>query len=341
MLGFLMEYMMQQDELVEWLFTNSGPILRYRVAVEWMNVSDQERERLLSDTLATPEVQRWLTNLGESRFIHGSQDIHAENAFSKLLDYGINCSNPAFVKSAEHLLDCPLQTWDPFVLLPFLVRAGFSDHPRVKELFTSRIEKLRRTVQRGNFDFYLSSEEASRVPKAWLGKPIYRDEFGHQEGYPLPTCYDLYTLAYCPSRLGIGDFPTIAESIVEFLSDPRFQSTVGGYGWDKARRRCYAAGRVFLACVTPARLVLFLEFGARFNSARQSTWFQKGLSSLEKYRTPRGTYSFPSNLLMEKTGYQMYGGFHMGLGENRRSPLALELESTFHMLHIHKRMQHA
>ena len=32
-------------------------------------------------------------------------------------------------------------------------------------------------------------------------------------------------------------------------------------------------------------------------------------------------------------------GTLMGLGENRRSHLALELESTFHMLYIHKRMQ--
>ena len=330
---------MRQDELVEWLFINSGSILRYRIAVEWMDVSDQERKRLLHNSLTTSEVQRWLANLKESRFIHGSQDTHAENAFSKLLDYGFNCTDPVFAESAEHLLDCPFQLWDSIVLLPFLVRAGYTDHPRVQELLTSRFEKLHQTVQRGCFDFYLSSEEASGVPKAWQGKPIYRDEFGHQEGYPLPTCYDFYTLAYCPSMQSIGGFPSISKSIVAFLSDTRFQSKMGGYGWDKAGRRCYAAGRIFLACVIPARLVLFLELGARFTSARQSIWFQQGLSSLEKYRTSRGTYILPSSLLMEKTGYQLYGGFHMGLGENRRSPSALELESTFHILYIYKRIQ--
>jgi hypothetical protein len=334
-----MEHTMQQPELVEWLFTNSGPILRYRIAVELMDVSDQERKHLLSDALATPEVQRWLANLRQSRSIHGSTDTHAENALSKLLDYGLNCAVPAFAGCAEQLLDCPLQMWDAFVLLPFLIRAGYTGNPRVMEWLPSRLEKLHQTAQRGSFDFYLSSAEASRVPKAWRGKPIYRDESGHQAGYPLPTCYDFYALAYCPSMPGIVDFPSKSESIVAFLSDARFQSTVGGYGWDKAGRRCYAAGRVFLACVTPARLVLFLELGARFKSARQSDWFQQGLSSLEEYRTPRGTYRFPPGLLVEKTGYQLYAGSHMGLGEDRRSPLALELESTFHMLYIHKRMQ--
>jgi hypothetical protein len=165
-----------------------------------MNESDQLRKRLLQDSLATLEVRRWLTNLRESRFIHGSKDSHAENAFSKLLDYGLNCANPAFAESAEHLLDYTLQIWDSHVLLPFLVRAGYNDHPRVIELFMNRFEKLQKTVKRGSFDFYLSSEDAAGVPKAWQGKPLYRDEFGHQEGYPLPTCYDFYTLVYCPPK---------------------------------------------------------------------------------------------------------------------------------------------
>jgi hypothetical protein len=324
---------------VDWLFVNSGPILRFRVAVEFMDVSAQERARLLSDSLATPEVQRWLTNLHESRAIHGSKDTHAENALSKLLDYGLDRSIPAFAESAEHLLNCPLQLWDSLVLLPFLVRAGYTDPPRIAQWLTDRFEKLNQTALRGSFDFYLSAEEACGVPKAWQGKPVYRDEFGHQAGYALPTCYDFYTLAYCPSTTGTEDLSARSESIVAFLSDPRFQSTVGGYGWDKTGRHCYAAGRVFLACVTPVRLVLFLELGARFQSARQSTWFQEGLSLLEKYWSPRGTYFFLPSLLPEKTGYQLYSGSHMGLGENRRSPLALELESTFTMLYINKRMQ--
>jgi GNAT superfamily N-acetyltransferase len=335
--SFGSEGAMRDEEQVEWLFRNGGPILRYRVAVELMDLSVQERARLLGESLATPEVQRWLKNLGQATAVHGSTDGHAENALAKLLDYGHHRGIPEFAMSAERLLALPLQAWDPLVLLPFLLRAGYTHHPRVRAWLAARVETLVETAQRGSFDFYLDPEEASSVPKAWRGKPIYRDEFGHAGGYALPTCYDFYALAYCPLGAGIHDFASKAETIVAFLSDPRFQSTVGGYGWDKARRRCYAAGRVFLACVMPARLVLFLELGARFTSARRSAWFQEGLSLLETYRTPRGTYCFPSSLLAEKAGYQMYAGAHMGLGENRRLPLALELESTFHRLYIQKR----
>jgi hypothetical protein len=79
-----------------------------------------------------------------------------------------------------------------------------------------------------------------------------------------------------------------------------------------------------------------MELGARFAAARQSEWFQQGLATLSSYRTSRGTYRFPSNLLAEKTGYYIYSGSHMGIGENRRSRQAMELGSTFRMLTIHK-----
>lgn len=138
---------------------------------------------------------------------------------------------------------------------------------------------LYQTAQRGDFDFYLSPAEASSVPKAWQGKPIYRDLFGS------------------------------------------------------------AAGRVFLACVEPARLVLFMELRARFAAARQSERFQQGLAMLSSYHTSQGVYRFPSSLLAEKTGYYIYSGSHMGMGEDRHSPQAMELESTFRMLTIQKRMQ--
>jgi hypothetical protein len=113
---------MEHDKQVEWLFRNSGPILRYRIAVELVDASGQEHARLLGESLATPEVQRWLYHLGKATAIHGSRDSHAENAFAKLLDYGLHRGIPEFARSAEHLLAIPLQMWDPLVLLPFLVR---------------------------------------------------------------------------------------------------------------------------------------------------------------------------------------------------------------------------
>ncbi|PKO14387.1 MAG: hypothetical protein CVU39_15240 [Chloroflexi bacterium HGW-Chloroflexi-10] len=330
---------MNNELIVEWLFVNSGPILRYRIAVDLMEVSNRKKERLFQESLATPEAQRWISNLNKAQNIHGSKDTDAENPLAKLLEYGFNRAHPAFDKKVKDLLNTTLQAWDHFVLLPYLLRAGYADHPTISEWLKRRIDTLYNTAQLGSFDFYLNPAETKDLPKAWQGKPIYRDEFGHQAGYALPTCYDFYALAYCSGIPGIIDLPSKCETIVSFLSDPRFQATIGGYGWDRNKKRCYAAGRVFLACVEPARLVLFLNLGAGFHAARKAQWFHQGIAALESYRTSRDTFCFPSNLLIERTGNHMYGGSHMGLGENRRSPQALELESTFHMLTIQKRLK--
>jgi hypothetical protein len=329
---------MNHAELVDWLDENSGPILRYRVAVDLKDASRTERTRLFRQASATAEARYWLDCLGRARNIHGSQDTDAENALAKLLDYGFDASVPTFAGSIRHLLERPYRIWEPLVLFPFLLRARVEGDPRLRDWLENRLEKLYQTARHGSYDFYLNPDEAALVPKAWRGKPIYRDEYGHQAEYPLPTCYDLYALAYGLYTIDSTDVYTKCEAIVAFLSDERFQSTVGGYGWDKTKRRCYAAGRVFLACVMPARLVLFLELGARFAAARRSHWLQEGLAALDQYRTARGTWRFPPGLLLESTGTHLYGGSHMGLGENRRSRLALELESTFHMLYIQKRM---
>jgi hypothetical protein len=328
---------MRNDEITSWLFSHSSPILRYRCAAELMDAPPGELERLRQEALATAEVQRWLANLHNTRGVHGHEDVHAENALAKLSEYGFDRHLPALDQGVQKLLARRLGPWDPLILYPFLLRAGYADLPQVAAWFNNRVEILLQTAQRGSFDFYLGAEEAADVPKAWHGKPVYRDEFGHLAGYALPTCYDFYALAYSPPLPGIRDLETKREAIVAFLSDPRFQATPGGYGWDRPRRRCYAAGRVFLACVEN-RLALFLEWGARFLAARQSDWFQQGLNTLEGFRTPQGIYRFPPHLMVEKSGYYIYAAAHMGLGEPRRATLSLELESTFRMLTIQKRI---
>jgi len=327
-----MEY--SDDRIADWLFANGGPIIRYRVATELLaDRGDIDRAQLGRDLLVYPEVQRWLANLGQGP-IHHSCDTSAENALGKLLEYGLRSDVADLDEKARPLFARYSDFDDALVLTPFLVRAGYSRRPVVAEWLTRRMAALHRTAQRGAFDFYLTEAEAAAVPKAWRGKPIYRAEFNPVGAdFPLPTCFDFYALAYWPK-----DDPAanrMIEDIVRFISEPAFQTTVGGYIWDRTLKRCYAAGRPFLARVTPERLVLFLELGARFAAARAAPWFKAGLAQLEGYRTPQGRYRFPSELLKETANsYYIYAGAHMGLGENRKQTQALEIESTFRMMKI-------
>ncbi len=77
---------------------------------------------------------------------------------------------------------------------------------------------------------------------------------------------------------------------------------------------------------------------ARFSLMRNCTWLRQALEHLESFRTPSGTYRFPKCYLQEKEGYYLYAGHHMGLGETPRCELAHEIESTFRIPGLHKRL---
>jgi hypothetical protein len=294
----------------------------------------KESAELQHSVLATSEVRRWLDNLGGGG-IHGSKDTDAENAMAKLVEFGLRAGIPELddkMRPYAEKVGKYRPPWLSDTIAPFLVAAGYADHKAVQKWFRERLDALYQIACKQDYDLYLSPEEADRVPKAWQGKTIYRSRYLSGESVLLPSCRDLYALAHWPHK---PKTRKKAEVVISFVSRPEFQTTPGGYLWDRAKNQCYAAGRVWLACCDPQRMVLFLELAAGFNSARKSLWFQKSLSQLERHSTDTGTYCFPSDYLKEKrNSYYIYQGAHMGLGENRRKRNWRELESTFRMLNI-------
>ena len=333
--------------LAEWLYENAGPILRYRVATELLpDRADVDREQLQQELLSCGEVRRWLGYLGTGP-VHHSKDEAAENAMAKLLEYGLCAGMPSLDEKALPYCDCgPGGRYhrDALIIAPFLIRAGYRAEPGVAAWFGPRLEALYRTAQAGLYGFLMDESERADLPPSARDKQTYRlsfDPVGDET--PLPSCYDLYALCYYAHH----DTETWKkiEAVLEYLVDPRFQNTPGGYIWDTSKRQHYAAGRGFLATlpgfgrvppeeVDRPRLVMFLEAMAHSRTGRQSAWFREHLAYLEGCRTPEGTYRFPKEYLKESRGggYYLYGGAHMGLGENRRTKRALEIESTFRML---------
>ncbi|MBN1400152.1 MAG: hypothetical protein JXA74_04900 [Anaerolineae bacterium] len=324
---------------LEWLYANAGPIVRWRMVRDLdYALGDADQRALYAQVLATDEVQRWLANLGGGQ-VHGSKDTCAENPMAKLVEYGLRAGEPALdakMLPYAQRVGRYEPSWGSIVVAPFLIAAGYDDHPAVRSWWLERLETLYRTALRRDYDLYAPPEVAAQVPKAWRGKPIYKLEY--TEGpWRLPTCYDLYAMAHWPCE-DQTQRTRIAE-VVTYLSDPRFQDTPGGYEWDRQRHRCYAAGRVFLACLNRNRLVLFMTLLARFAAARDQPWFRRALAELEGYRTERGTYILPSEHLGEqRDAYHIYGGAHMGLGEDRRRRGWREIESSFRVWHIQRLM---
>ncbi len=322
--------------VLEWLFANAGPIIRWRLVTDFgLPLTKKEMAALKKEVLATDEVKRWLANLGGTA-IHGSKDTDAENAMAKLVAYGLRAGIPEFddkmLPYAEKVGRYH-PAWLSDQVSAFLIAAGYGARKEVAARFRERLAALHNTALRGDYDLYLPPEEARRVPKAWQGKLIYRDD-----RLPLPSCYDLYAMAHWEG--GTKTERRKINDIIAYVSDPAFQSAPGGYLWDRKRNTCNAAGRVCLARLNPERLVLFVELFARFEVPRKAQWFKNALSQLEQGRTDRGTYRFPSDYLKEKrNSYYIYQGAHMGLGENRRRRDWIEIESTFRMLNIKRLMK--
>ncbi len=330
----------QDDETVTWLFANAGLIIRWRMVKDLgIELPKKKRAELLGEVLATDEVIRWLGNF-RKRVFHGSKDTNAENAMAKLVEYGLHAGIPEFDEKMlpyVERLDRLRQRWLR-TECPFLIAAGYHTYSAVRKWFLHRLDSLHKVALRGDYNLYLSNQGNHHIPKAWRNKPVYRPEFWlGDDGLTLPTCYDLYALAHWPCST--SDEEEKIADVIAYLSDPAFQSTVGGYIWNPNIRRCHAAGRDYLACLNPERVVLFIELTARFPAARRMPWFQEALDDFEQYRTEDGRYCFPSEYLKEKrNSYYIYQGAHMGLGENRRSRNWRELESTFRMQNIKRLM---
>lgn len=339
---------LSKDEIVEWLLQTAGPVIRYRITRELALEPDRrDLPSLQRDLLACPEVRKWLNRL-TGRSLHGSTNSHLENVMAKLLEYGLRAGIREFDERMQpYVQECRNPTdrfgWRMMFLTPFLVRAGYCDNPALAEVVRSRIDALYKTACKQVFDVHLSREETASLPKPWCNKPIFRPECDVAGATPLPTCYDFYALACFPKT----HKPTVRkiQKILDYIMDPRFQSIGGGCAWDPHKRTGYAfsiqpylpgfAGRKMDALAT-AKLVLYLDMVASIPGSARYEWVGWALQHLDRFRSSRGTWRFPAKYLLETTGYHLYSGRHMGLGENRRAKEALELESTFRMLRIKK-----
>jgi hypothetical protein len=302
----------------------------------WKYRAGDDRRPTREQLYSHPEVRRWLGNLGTPK-VHGSKDTCAENAMAKLVAFGLRAGDDEldakmlpYARRVEAHDRWFHHNSDPAA--PFLIAAGYGNHPNVRNWFEHRLAALHLTATLGTYDIYLTAEKARRVPRAWRGKRIHKPEYVTGPAR-LPSCYDLVALAHWvpSSRQQRSQIGTVAA----YVFDPRFQRTPGGYFWDARTKRCYAAGRGWLACFTPQRRLIFLELAVRFAEARAQPWFRAAMKRLARTQVAPGRYRFPLDDLREtRNSYYLYTGSHMGLGEDRRNRAWRDVESTFWMLHL-------
>jgi hypothetical protein len=341
--------------LTDWLLEHGGPVIRYRTATELLDdPCSVDVDRLRSDLLACPLVQRWLGCLLPG-VLHHSKATAFENAMGKLVDLGLRAGMRPLDERAE-----PFRKWfsgekpaSGDVFSPFyrsivgsgLVRAGYRDEA-MGVFWRHRLAVLAETAATNTYRIYVDQDAYGGYPKAFRHHRLVNPEFYPDGEFRLPWIHDLYALAHWPEDWRDEGAQGQIDSVVRFVLHPEYQALPEGYGTMRAgKRRYYAIGwsahfpgydGFELPDYTSRYLVQRLERMAHFREALGHRWFRQCQQHLEGFRTETGTYLFPRSYLRElRQGYWVHGAY-MGLEENRRPRQALELESTFRMLKIKK-----
>jgi hypothetical protein len=344
------------DGALRLLLSEGGPVLRYLAAAELAPPEVQpDRRQLELDLLGTPEVQTWLDNLSlasspriRANTIHGASDACFENAMGKLVQFGMRAGMSELDERAE-----PFRRWlaefpggekylfGPFyttIVASFLAMAGYRDKAILGAL-RDRLFSTYNFCRQGKYGIYADKTGYRRVPEIWTDVPLVDPALYPGDDWYLPWIHDVngfaVLLTASPDGMPVSE---MVDTVVRYVLNPEYQALRDGYGIvTDGKGRYWAMGwSVHLpglpGCprvTSQAGLVGRLATMSAFEAAREHAWFRDGLAYLESFRTPRGTYVFPREILPEKKTSYWVGGTHCGLGENRRTRNWLELESTY------------
>jgi len=346
--------MMRDDELVQWLFENGGPAIRYRTATELMGTSEGiDLEQLAEEVRASAMAQLWMGRLGTPGDLfsfHGSHPDAFENVCAKLCELGLRASTMPDCEDRIRLFRRRLERADDFVgkslVASCLNWVGYGGDQAVQACLARRLEDTYKLARAGVYDIYIDHDTFGDCPAAFRRRPLVDPEYNDK----LPGIWDIYALAYYPAALMSAETASRIEAVVAYILHPDYQSLHEGYGYMRAGPRRYYSigwsvhlpgyhGFEFSRAMHVHTFVQRLELMAHFTAARQSQWFQDCVEHLEGYRTPTGTYRFPARYLREQPrGYWVQGAY-MRLEESRRRRQSLELDSTFRMCKIKRLCQ--
>jgi hypothetical protein len=311
-------------------------------------------------------VKTWLTRFVPFLLlndIHGSKDTTLENILGKLSDLGLRRGIVPFDQLTipyrnwlhDNVKDPPKYIFDVFartLIAAFLARAGYIDETAVGEVLRDRLKTIYDFVCQGSYDIYVNLDDYPKMPGSFKVRPLINPNLCLNGNLQLPWIYDIIGLSAFLPDCGTKTDQEQADTIINYILTERYQKLPDGYGIFLAEnRRYYAMGwsvhlpgfvdklsedvitdqvPLWLMGAFIQRLVMM----GQFILTRKHPWFINSLNHLEGFKTELGTYRFPRSYLPEKTSGYWVTGARMGIEKNRKTQLALELESTFWMVKL-------
>jgi hypothetical protein len=267
---------MESPDLIQWLLTEGGPVIRYRTRVELPDSLTPDGQVLLADVLKSPKTQ-WLleqldhfepithVDIGVLNNLHGMKPTCLENIIPRLLERGLHAGIAVFDEKMapfRQYVDNPLVQRamdDPAhptveggravfiatVLASYFLRAGY-ESDEIVNFVLRRLELVSKLATERNYNIHLGETELTGLPKQWIGKPILRPEMDPMSGTrPLPLIHDIYAFAHLPAAQRTKQVSQRINQLIAYVTAERYRAFPPGYGyiWSKANpRTCYACG---------------------------------------------------------------------------------------------------
>lgn len=364
------------DNLEEWLLENGGLAIQLRMySLQNSSRAENETDNAVSALLDLDEVHFILNYLDGfqtpdmdrktlEHLIHYYKDTCIDNFFPSIMDMGFRAGIPIFddkMVSAANTFKYLFARANEVVpsygytlmLHRFFFMSGYL-FPEVIESIENRLSAIHKAAKENIFDIYQDDRKLPKKPKIWADVGVLKDELNPFSFYaekPLPTIYDIWSLAYYSDICTSQTKAQKINDIVEYILDTKFQSIREGYGliWVKSRRIYHACGwsptlplYEIEGCPTqsaPFPVLDYLDFMSHFRAAIKSSWFHNCLNHFEQYKTKKGTYIFPKKYLHKKYIDKVFlNEKNLHLKRDERELLKRELVSTMKMVEIYRRV---
>ena len=339
------------NDRFNFLMNNSQETIKHLLLIRSNVLRNDELRKNYDALLKLPSVSYWKKNIPSevnNITILGSSDSCFENSFGKLVSFGLSFENilshgdlkkyVSFLKKKErnNIYDSLCR----FVVAGYLFAANFSDDT-VYETVIGRINTLYNfiTTSSAKYDIY-SDISSFKVPSQYKTKKLVAPALYEKNELVLPLVYDIFVFYYVYDKLS-EDAKKKIGSIVEYISDSRYQSFDYGYGLIKSPQNKYhfMGWSVHLPLYNEVLSTNYFKNGlihrmvllSKFKNPNIEMWINGVLTKLRDFQFDDYLYCFSNEYLPEIKNSYFMNGRHTSLNENRRKKMGKIVESTYYI----------
>jgi hypothetical protein len=347
---------MNRSDSHDFLLNNCGTVIKHLLLTSINDTKSETFNKNYNDLLRLPGILYWKERIPtrvDITTITGSNDSCFENSFGKLSAYGLNTNDilpkTLFMKYLSFLKEEKCNSvYDSLarrIVASYFFASGYSDE-MVDKILRQRIKSLHNFVINSPIKFDIYSESSDfKIPSQYKGKKLVNPILHQDNDLMLPLVYDIFIFYHIYDKVP-HDLKRKIDTIIEYISDSRYQAFNYGYGLiNEPKNKFHFIGwSAHLPFYNENLSTSYFEKGliyrmvlfSKFKNPSIQKWIKKMLNKLNEFKIDAFQYCFPTGFLPEIKNSYFMNGRHMGLGENRNKKPGRIVESSYYVYEILK-----